>query len=337
MFRAWLTENGLSFTQQPVQMNQEQRFLVSLMVYWEALCAFVVDQRTDTLNYLDQFCRLDPKSKIYPSPWTGASTPIFIYIAKVGILILQSRIIHSLEALTYGSNHKPELYGQLLHEAKVLEEEILRYQFPSVDMIEDTGNVHAVPQDLIKGARCYRYCALLELYRTFSEIVTPPSTAGEDKLNNTDIDRKHAERVFDLACGILVIVQSIPTDSATNVIQGLVYLIAGSALREFLGYESVNESDVNNLSIESELDELKRSKASMDNWRRVVRGRVTDVCHQVGLDAVRNVASILEEVWFRVDAAHHGLNTGDTGRRTRQDKSHWMDIMHEKRLETILG
>lgn len=310
------------------------------MVYWEALCSFIVDQRTENLDYLNHFCQPNSSSKIYPSPWTGISTSIFIYIAKVGVLMRQRRIVEKLGMFNYGSVHARELYGELLDKAKVVEKEILRHHLPSADMIDDTGDIHALPHDLINVARCYRYCSLLELYRAFPELVALSRRANQDNMSTINLNRMQAERVFDLACGVLVIVQSIPKDSTTNAIQTLILLIAGSALWQCPENECRNAPDGENLhvsSIETELDELRRAEVSVDAWRGFVHDRIINLYHIVGLDPVRNVAIMLEEVWSRMDVAHEGQKDGDEGWRTWHDRSHWMDIMHEKRLETIMG
>jgi hypothetical protein len=252
----------------------------------------------------------------------------------------QRRIIEKLEILTRGSAHAHELYGQLLMEAKAMEKEILRHRLPSVDMIEDTGDLHALPLDLVKVARCYRYCALLELYRAFPELAMPSDTTSLDEMSTIDLNRIQAEHVFDLACGILVIVQSIPKESTTNTIQTLILLIAGSALWQFPEDYTENpshEEDSLTSSIEAELNDLRRTKASVEIWRAFVRERIINLYHMVGLDSVRNVAILLEEVWSRMDMAHAGRNDCEIGWKTWHNRSHWMDVMHEKRLETMLG
>jgi len=252
----------------------------------------------------------------------------------------QRRIIEKLEILTHGSAHAHELYCQLLIEARTIEKEILRHRLPSVDMIEDTGDLCALPLDLVKVARCYRYCALLELYRAFPELAMPLDTTSSDEMIMTNLIRIQAERVFDLACGILVIVQSIPKESTTNTIQTLILLIAGSALWQFPEDQTENLSHEEapfTSSIEAELKELRRTKASVEIWRACVRERIINLYHMVGLDPVRNVAILLEEVWSRMDMAHAGRNVCEGGWKTWHNRSHWMDVMHEKRLETMLG
>lgn len=76
---------------------QPTSFLVGIMAYWEAMVAIVTTQSPRSLEYLIPFCKQENHDTlVYPNPWTGASTTIFIYAAEVSTLCRQNRLTKHL-------------------------------------------------------------------------------------------------------------------------------------------------------------------------------------------------------------------------------------------------
>ncbi|KAK7423258.1 hypothetical protein QQZ08_009154 [Neonectria magnoliae] len=306
-------------------MTQIQSFLVSSMVYWEAMSSFLVDQETEVLSHLDAFCSPTSPSTIYPHPWTGVGTPIFICLAKVGTLLRKKRVLRKLRLFKNGESHRKDLHSQLLEEAQCLEQDILKCRLPFVGLIEDVGDPHTTPSHLHGVARCYRFAALLELYRAFPEIVEADTILDlatdltYEKANN------QARLVLGLAFGILGILQAIPRDSHTISTQSLVLLIAGSALSH------VSSNQVHETPSQAKLN------LEVTHWRQFVRGQVLKLYTTIGLRPIKNVAVMLEEVWSRMDIAVNSGGSAGNQDNIFSDQVHWMDIMTQKRLETILG
>jgi hypothetical protein len=119
-----------------------------------------------------------------------------------------------------------------------------------------------------------------------------------------------------LAFSILEILEKIPDDSGTISIQLLSLLIAGSVLGP--------------ISPRGEDEEPKRLETL--RLRAFVRQRIHKMYAAVRLGPIGNVMLILEEVWSRMDMLPAVQNGNPV-----ISSFHWIDIMSEKRLETIFG
>ncbi|RSL77714.1 hypothetical protein CEP51_008851 [Fusarium floridanum] len=319
LFKAWMASNSLEDPEKRASMDQKQSFLVSSMIYWEAMSSFVLDQDTDALSYLDVFCQPNLPSLIYPCPWTGVGTPVFVFLAKAGILLRSKRVLRNLRVFRSGESHRKALYAELLDDASTLEREIIKFRIPFVGLIEDVGDPCTPPDHFLAIARCYRLATLLELYRGFPELIKCP-TAMEQTVEvppGQYDDKTHL--ILGLAFGVLGTLESIPIDSGTVAIQLLALLIAGSALGVCTGQSH---------------DTTTSLHRTVMRWRGFVRQRILYLCVAIGLRPVNHAAIILEEVWARMD-----MKTGssDDNDGASANEVHWMDVMSEKRLETTFG
>lgn len=302
-------------------MTDIQRFIVSSMVYWEALSSFVVDQRTEDLAYLDCLANQRWTGTITPSPWTGVATPIFIHLAKVGSLMRKKRALRNISLFRDSGAYREALYFQLVEDARALEQAILGWRVPFVSLIEDTGDPRAPPKHFWGLARCYRLVAFIELYRAFPEIVEnhsgltipgcePAAAPGGDY---------HNPLILSLAFGVLDILKNILSDSSTLPVQGLALVAAGSVLGRVGSPEKA--------TLDQEVME----------WRGFVRERMVLLHSFVGLRPVKHAAIMIEESWTRMDTLVDSNPGFEFDGNMLSDSVHWMDIMIEKRLETILG
>ncbi|RSL88986.1 hypothetical protein CEP52_015039 [Fusarium oligoseptatum] len=310
LFKLWMATSGLEGSLKPLSMTQN--FIVSSMVYWEVMISFLLDQELEAISYLDAF--LDPAldSLSQPCPWTGVATDILIRLAKVGTMVRKRRSFRN-RGLAEGET---ALLPQLIKEASALEQDILKSRAPLIGLIKDTGDPRSPPSHLVKMARSYRLASLLELYRAFPEIATN-STSRFNEGEETD---KQSQLVLGLAFDILEILETIPDDSRTIAIQSLVYLIAGSTLGHLApayGHQ---------LPVAQ-----TRQKHLINSWRQFVRNRFYKSFLSIGLHTINRVGTMLEEVWSRMDSM-----VSSTGQGHVMDV-HWIDVMTEKKLETILG
>ena len=108
----------------------------------------------------------------------------------------------------------------------------------------------------------------------------------------------HDRETQELAIEILKIMESIPENSRTIAIQTLILLSAGSSLAPAGEITMV--------------------------WRRFVMDRLHRLYHRLRLQTINHAAAILKEVWSRMDAGW-GSHV------------HWMAVMVDNKLETILG
>lgn len=108
----------------------------------------------------------------------------------------------------------------------------------------------------------------------------------------------HDRETQELAIEILKIMESIPENSRTIAIQTLILLSAGSSL-------------------------APAGEITME-WRRFVMNRLRRLYHRLRLQTINQAAAILKEVWLQMDAGW-GSHV------------HWMTVMVDNKLETILG
>ncbi|KAI1008542.1 hypothetical protein LB504_002004 [Fusarium proliferatum] len=314
LFRSWISLNNLTDINKRRKMTRTQTFVVSSMVYWEAMSSALFDQQYEGLSHLNMFCDPHPSALIQPCPWTGVATPIFVFLAKTLTLVRNNQALKSLWVFESGEIHQRALYGELLAKASSLEREILRYRLPSLALIDYIGDPWTTPDHLLAISRCYRMAALLELYSAFPEL-----TRTEGRPDGAiDLDRgdEKTHLIMGLAFGILEILEKIPNDSGTISIQLLSLLIAGSVL----GPVPPREED----------EGPKRLEAL--RLRTFVRQRIHKMYAAVRLGPIGNAMVILEEVWARMDMLPAIQNANSA-----ISSFHWINIMSEKKLETMFG
>lgn len=73
------------------------------------------------------------------------------------------------------------------------------------------------------------------------------------------------------------------------------------------------------------------NRAVDDHWRHFVQGRIGQIQRIVNHESVRQGARLMETLWEIADA--HKQPVVCQSRRPM----YWMDVMSEKRLETLLG
>lgn len=326
LFKAWMSSSHLDTGLQQMRRTTTatQDFVVSSMVYWEAMSSFIVDQDPDALSYLDVFCHLPPSLKRYPCPWTGVGTITFIYLAKTATLVRKFRVLGSLGLCLRGGGVQDTSYSDLLQQATILQEEISRLEDSAVGSVADSGDIFTPPDHLIAMEQCYRQAALIELYRAFPELVEISTAKDHARLDANEQDNGKAGEVHHLALRILQTMEEIPVTSGTVSTQLLPLIIAGSVLG------LVSRED-----IADEGTEFLGSAKEVTRWRDFVRMRTRWLYQLIRLKPVRHGLLILEEVWARMDnlyAADCSDNLNPKGKNC-----HWIDVMEERGLETMLG
>jgi hypothetical protein len=284
------------------------------MVYWEAMSSALFDQQYEGLSHLSIFCDPHPPALIQPCPWTGVATPIFVFLAMALTLVRNTQALRSLQVFESGESHRKALYAELLIKATSLEREIVEYRLPFVGLIDNIGDPCTTPDHLLAISRCYRMAALLELYYAF------PETTGREERPDGAIDLGHGDDrphlVMGLAFSILETLEKIPDDSGTISIQLLSLLIAGSVLGPVCPKaEGPGSKGLKTLRL-----------------RTFVRHRIHKMYAAVRLGPIGNAMLILEEVWARMDILPAVRNVSSA-----MPNCHWIDVMSEKRLETMFG
>ncbi|KAH7151160.1 fungal-specific transcription factor domain-containing protein [Fusarium sp. MPI-SDFR-AT-0072] len=309
VFSIWMNQFDLMDLQLP--SRRIQRLIASSMVYWEVMASCLIDQEVGALSYLDVFSALPPTTFCYPCPWTGVGTNILIRLAKCMTIVRQRRRLISCNYSMGGDIDVSSRILDLLTQAFTLSLNIDQCQIPTPAAIQSTGDYRTPSDHLCKIAKCYQLVARLELDRAFPEL----TQCLQDDQNQDAILSQH---ILELAVKILGIMNTIPEDSRTIAIQTIIFLAAGSALG------SSSNADTN-------------IKVLVADWRRFVLERLHRSFLSLKLQTINRVATVLQGVWARMDSA--AMEEPDS---TSCDKSpilreHWIDVMTEAGLETILG
>jgi hypothetical protein len=143
-------------------------FYLGLQAYWKTVISFLIDQDITELDYLHAAFNKLPLEKIYPNPWTGISTVVWILLAKVGCVIRRKRILTAV----HGGRPSATSLRQLHKDAKLLETQLLNCAIPNDSKVEDIHDERTPLGHLQDIARCCKFAALLELYRAFSTVMT---------------------------------------------------------------------------------------------------------------------------------------------------------------------
>ena len=328
LFKAWIA--GLAERcVESSSVSENQNLLIGLMAYWEALASFVADQSPNEINYLLEFCQQqhqDGQQIVFPNPFTGFCTPLFLCLAQVGVLSRQKchfRHLLSRYDSTAGCGRRNELSDRMVEEARQIIDAVRRWAFPSDDQIHDPNDCSTPLSHFRSLARVYRLTTLLEVYLAFPEIL-------DGEIGTASTTTSHSI-ITALAISILNVISSIPESSGVNASLNLALLIAGSALQRSPPAESNRES--NQIPIEHEILESMGDSCTVLQWRSYVRDRMEKLYRRVGLLPVQRAANILELVWMRADMTiPRFLDSGSSYRMV-----HWADVMIEERLETIIG
>ncbi|KAF5571404.1 HNM1-choline permease [Fusarium phyllophilum] len=309
VFGIWMNQFDLMDLRFP--SHRIQRLIVSSMVYWEVMASCLIDQELGALSYLDVFSNLPPTTFCYPCPWTGVGTNILIRIAKCMALVRQKRRLRSYNYSVGVDTDVSTRILDLLTQAFTLSLDIDHCQIPTPAAVQNTGDYRTPSDHLCKIAKCYQLVARLELDRAFPELT---QHLGDDQ-NHDAILSQH---ILELAVKILEIMKTIPEDSRTIAIQTIIFLAAGSGLG--------TSSDANTII-----------RALVAGWRRFVLERLHKSFLSLKLQTINRAATVLQGIWARMDSVAMEEPNFTTCDKSPILRVHWIDVMAEAGLETILG
>lgn len=330
LYKRWLIGANDSFDTPAGQpkLSHVKSFLVGAMAYWEAIASFLVDQPVQSISYLMPTCDQTGTGKIQSNPWTGISTPVFVYLAQAGALGRQRSIIRKLAVSNSNTGIHETLLEQLLVQARGVEDALLSYQVPSIDRIEDTGDALTPVSHLQKMAQVYKLTALLEIYRVFPELLQKPSSDEVDVFQSTSF----RSRILAMAIGILTTISTIPETSGVNVLLCPPMITSGSALQSTGPNQPEFSQGSAQGSLCSELISIFIQNDAHTRWREFVRERMNIIHNCVGLGSVTRALDVIEKTWFRADVQVFANEPDSVG-----EFVHWTDVMADERLETIFG
>ncbi|KEF60789.1 uncharacterized protein A1O9_02351 [Exophiala aquamarina CBS 119918] len=339
--------------------DPEKSFIIGALAYWEALIAFVIDQPLNAVDYLEQFCDQSSLEMIYLNGWTGICTPLFVYLAKVAILVRQKRQCSKMANMGWNSSLE-NVRSKLLGTAIELERLIVAYNLPPRSKLFETGDPLVSLSQLEALAHCYQLTSLLELYRSFPEILTQktytycsagsvsgsiwaaaadssPTIGGMQPLTQLLVQgTEHSSRslLFNMATTVIGMMEGVPEGSGLSYIHTLGMIICGSTLSALPEHTclAVKEQGPQGLLMSIAMD-----RANVVKTRDAVLKRLRANAKAAGMDSFCQVEVLLKEVWGRLDAISDQLHpvVGDDAEKMEQ--VHWLDVMIECRLESVYG
>ncbi|KAL4790583.1 fungal-specific transcription factor domain-containing protein [Aspergillus venezuelensis] len=308
--------------------RQSASFMVGLMAYWEAFAAFITNQPVDVTGYLEPYCNEQGTARIKPNPWTGVCTPLFIYLARTGALVRQRLLLKHLPTSTTAGQMGSQVTADLLNSAEIVEKDVLRYQVPNSDMIEDTADPVTPTLHLQRLAQIYRLATLVELYRNFPGLV-----ASADEQDPTGLAPR--EKILSIATSVLTHAKAIALTSGVNCLLTIPLLMVGSTLQSSKHETAKQEFESQQSwdSISTEIHSIASQDDVLLQGRDFVRSRLQHIRQYVGLESVSRAVEILEKVWARSDlqSAMEGELEGP------RDFVQWTEVMAEEKLETVFG
>lgn len=344
--------------------DPEKSFIIGALAYWEALIAFVIDQPLGSVDYLFQFCDQSDLNKIHLNGWTGICTPLFVYLAKVAILVRQKRL--STRMVTMGWNATVDTVRAQLHSCAIeLERLILAYKLPPRSKLYETEDPQISLTQLENMAHCYQLASLLELYRAFPEILTEklpyqdagldpssvwasepsPSITSESCLTQTRVELSETSTrtlLFHMATSVIDMMSDVPVGTGLSYIHTLGMIISGSTLSSLPSQTAqlVREQG----GPQGLLTSIAMNPVNVAKARDVVRKRMRDNATAAFMDSFGHCELLLREVWDRLDAVvdRQNLDLGVRGAAPADEEGplvlvHWLDVMIECRLETVYG
>jgi hypothetical protein len=294
------------------------------MVYLECLASFIHDQTFDALAYIRRFGHLAEGQVVYPNPWTGVSTPLFVHLAETAIIMRFKRFVSASESQVNTDRCK-----DLAKTARLLYRRTLVYVKPATTTLHDTKDDSTPIDHLMSMDKVYRLVILMELVQAFPELIR------EDDQENDRTTQKPLEAaqgiVVDFAIAILSIIACLPEKSGANIMLSIPLIAAGSALQT----PRVPASQLHTLDASQAAREVisavMHHRGMLQVWRDQVIARLRCMQDLVGLAPLRWVSHLIQEVWHRADQAD------PDGCCSNRDAVKWMDIMTEEKLETLFG
>lgn len=332
LFQAWLYDEGIaSGGREPVLLNRQQSFLVGAMVYLECLASFIFDQPAGSLKYLRKFSTLAKGQRVYPNPWTGVSTPLFVHLAETASLMRCRRIKLAWNPTRPRPRSQTEFCETVASSAKNLYEKVLRHTPPSYADIDDTKDTNTPVKHLINIDVIYRLVILMELVQAF-----PRLTVGSDCETNDlgEINNENRTNVLDCAVAILTVVSHIPETSGANIMLSIPLIAAGSALQ--VPHPSARSpkspsNSASRASLRGSISAVMHDQYMIGKWREQTQSRLERTYRRVGVAPLRWASHLVQQVWRRVD-----MVPLDEDHET-QHPVHWMEIMIDEKLETLFG
>ncbi|KND90836.1 hypothetical protein TOPH_04655 [Tolypocladium ophioglossoides CBS 100239] len=205
-------------------------FFKKSLVHWEMLLSFVDDYETERVDqdyHSVPWCEMQgAKTDQFPHPWTGISTLTSRLFTRC---IQLCRSYRRRVSRPSGTEIALEAAMQEIQEAQKLEQQLLEQDFTAATPTNNTGDEKTPWMHLAYVAEAYQLASLLQLYLTFPDLVAlrlqfDPGTM--EACGDFSCDRW----TIPLALRLTKLLEQIPPESGSRVIQPLLYICASTGL-----------------------------------------------------------------------------------------------------------
>lgn len=277
-----------------------------------------------------------------PHPWTGIS-PVAAQLFSKSIRLCRS-FRRNLK-LPKETERDFQRALEEIQEAQRLEERLLGLEFSAAVGVTDTGDYRTPALHLSLIAEAYQLAALLQLYQTFPDLV-----ALRLPLDSVHVNSRHIpweEWIIPLSLRLVSVLEQIPPDSGTRVIQPLLYITASTGLR----FDAITLLDVPGFSFETAASPITSfqpgpfddpiealgtsvppanliSRMSLDisNARHFITGRLNMLENTLPPRPVVMARELVKAIWDAYDNEPPGSAL-----------VHWADVMEDKNLRSMFG
>lgn len=326
-------------------------FFDKSLVYWEMLLSVVDDTEATSSRHPQPPPRNNGEmcTDIVLHPWTGISSLTSRLFAQSMRLCRTYR-----RRITNPTGRAISLSAAMqdIEESAKLEEQLLDLDFSSMDSINETGDCRTPWFHLAKVAEAYQMAALLQLYVTFPDLVSRrlPQESQSDQEGHVPWDKW----IIPLTLRLVEVLEEIPPDSGSRVMQPILYICASTGLRysssppaysgsrsgdtdamlEALGLDSSGIDDL--LGYVGQIDEhggagpnqpsMQQLAVDITNGRDFIMRRLKVLETNLQPKPILVAQELIQAIW----AAYDGEAPGGTA-------VHWFDVMQNKELRSLFG
>jgi hypothetical protein len=298
-----------------------EKFFVDCLMHWEMLASFLdpFPMRGFPGYGMPDLQTSNQEPHRLPHPWTGICTELHFALAEVG------RILRRRQRKTTTPTEPNDPDSLVVHDerwAAKLEHFLRSIRLPTVDDIVDYDDEDTPKSDLVCIAHAQRYVGLLEIYAAFPQLYGDVSKQRtplpllhdrepDRSSDNAGDGRTPRDSLCAIAMNILEIMNDISVTSSACRLLSLILVSCACQLR---------------LPDQSKATEESQSERhnQVITARFIVESRLLALSTRYPQRHMLQTLEIVKEVWDRLDD-------------DKVNKGHWMDVMQEKNLQTMIG
>ncbi|UNI25000.1 hypothetical protein JDV02_010710 [Purpureocillium takamizusanense] len=324
-------------------------FFRKSLVYWEMLLSFVDDyepRQEDPVRQLGP-CRDTPGTTTdqFLHPWTGIST-LMSHLFTLSIRLCRSH--RRRVSRPKGTEIAIEAAMEEAQEAQNLEQRLLDTDFSAVLPTNSTGDEKTPWMHLAYVAEAYQLASLLQLYLTFPHLVTLRLQLDPDIEANSKIPCD--KWTIPVALRLTKLLEQIPPESGSRVIQPLLYICASTGLCFNVSPLSPNSSTcqteanvtcdtlpitlgvqgildyIGQMQVAEGGDTMSQMAVEIGTARNFILRRLDTLECTLQPRPIAVAKLLVKAIWAAYDDEQEGCGS-----------RHWLDIMEAHSLRSLFG